>query len=169
MKRVMLIAILAMGLFMGVANAAERNCWFNEDSSFSNMRAGNVLNGTALVGIDIMTPEATGEHFSYGLGVEYTGYILPTEANQIFGSSYNLDTEFKIGANIKAASKILPFPLKIKVGFGYGVTRMGSFNSWDFTNSIEVETNIYKKVGLGVGYKNSSYEKTFSIYLTYKI
>ena len=166
MKKVMLMAIIAMGILVGSANAANNN-WFPKDPKFMNVKLGGVIDGTMMFGTDVMTQEETGKHISIGLGMEYTGYSGPQIANQTFGSAYNLDLELKVGVNLQEAIH-LPFPLKAKLGAGYGVTRAGDQNFWDPVGTVAVETNLYKKIGFGVEYKNAGNISSTSIFMTYR-
>lgn len=137
--------------------------FLNENGSFSNVKLGLVKDGTVSTGIDIMTPEKTGHFLSFGFGIEYTGIQGQTKLNQTYGNMYDLDMEAKIGANVAALINS-PIPLKLKVGFGYGITRYGSTNTGGQTGSIALESNIYKKLGLGIEWKKCAVSNASEIY-----
>lgn len=145
MKKIITSLLVASSLAL-TANAQNV-----DGSKFANIHLG--INGDEwMSGADFMTPEDTGHRPSFGLSIEYIGFQGSTNPTQSYGSLYNLDAELKMGWNIQALTG-LPFPLRIKAGVGYGVTRVNTSNHGGVTYSTAAETTIYKKFGIGVEYK----------------
>ena len=51
-------------------------------------------------------------------------------------------------------------PVRLKAGIGYGVTRLDTVNEWDAIYSASAETQLYKKLGVGIQYKGLNNKHT---------
>ena len=151
MKKILMSLMVIVILGISNANAGE-NIFkqANEHGdSMSSVQMGYVVDGTMQVGIDAMT-NTSDNAFSFGVGGEYVGIDVPRTAVQTYGSVYNLGAELKIGYNL---DNILSIPVRLKAGVGYGVTRLDTINEWNAIYSASAETQLYKKVGVGIRYK----------------
>lgn len=123
-----------------------------EDTQFANIRVGSNLNGTAVIGTDLMTSAKTLKEISIGIGFDFVGYEGAKKATQTYGNSYSLGAEFKVGYNLKS---LIILPIHLKAGIGYGVTRYDASNDWGIVYDAAIEIHIYKRLGIGTSYKVS--------------
>lgn len=151
MKKILMSLMVMVILGISNVNAGE-NIFKQPNTSadtMSSVQMGYVVDGTMQIGIDAMT-NTSYSAFSFGIGGEYVGIDVPRTAVQTYGSVYNLGAELKIGYNL---DNVLSIPVRLKAGVGYGVTRLDTVNEWDAIYSASVETQLYKKVGVGIRYK----------------
>ena len=136
--------------------------------TMSSVQMGYVVDGTMQIGIDAMTNTEESD-FSFGISGEYVGIDVPRTAVQTYGSVYNLGAELKMGYNL---DNKLGIPVRLKVGIGYGVTRLDTINEWDPVYSVSAESQLYKKIGFGIRYKilkNKNTDNQSVIYMLYSL
>ncbi|MDY0117743.1 MAG: hypothetical protein RBR59_09215 [Sulfurimonadaceae bacterium] len=139
-------------------------------SQFANIKIGANLDGTAVIGADLMTPAKTAKQISMGIGFDFIGYEGAKKATQTYGSAYSMGAGVKVGYNLEP---LIVLPLHLKAGVGYGVAHYDTINDWGLQYDASMEMNVYKKLGVGVSYKVvqtdtlNEDKKSTLVYMTY--
>ncbi len=167
MKKILVSFLTIITLGVLSANAGENilkqpNLY---GDTMSSTQIGYVVDGTIQIGIDAMT-NTKESAFSFGIGGEYVGINVPRTAVQTYGSVYNLGAELKVGYNL---DNELGIPVRLKAGIGYGVTRLDTVNEWDPVYSVSADTQLYKRLGVGIQYKGLKNKHTDNQTIVYAL
>ncbi len=101
--------------------------------------------------IDIMKVPKELKGFGYGIGFDANVFGTQSDGIARGDGAYTMGALAKVGYTFEDSFDI---PLKIKAGYGYGVTRTRDENGWGIQYDAAVEYTIYNRYGLGVKYKH---------------
>lgn len=92
--------------------------------------------------------------FGFGVGIDLNGFKTDMVGVTDGSAAYTLGGQVKVGYTFEKRFNI---PLKVKAGYGYGVTRLNSSqNAWGTQYDVSAEYAVYKSIGFGVKYKSAN-------------
>jgi len=161
----LLNVLVVLGLVAGSAQALDNKGMSSMQIGVNNVDITGAHTGVYL-GYDFMTHTSKGYPFSFGLGFDMGSFSF-ADGN----INYNLGAMVKVGFN---AYDYIHYPLKVKVGVGYGDTYLNPLNYGGMQYAASIALPIYKSLELGAQYKRtslnvdnlSSYEQT-SVYIDF--
>ena len=107
--------------------------------------------GGVYVGFDGFTEPAKG--FAIGIGGDVNTFKTQTNGLAKGNSAYTMGAQLKAGYTFKEEFDI---PLRLKAGYGYGVSRIIDENAWGTQYDLAIEYSIYKNYGIGYKYKSTN-------------
>lgn len=120
------------------------------ENSLGNIKIGvtssNEQSTNVYFGADFMAPS---EAFSFGVGFDIVGLDGGGGSTNSYGN-YTLGGQIKVAYSLKS---LINLPLVLKADAGYGVTQFYKKNYWGYQYGANLETKLYKSLGVGVGYK----------------
>ena len=144
------IIMLALTLNIVTSLSADNLSSFSVGSSNTQLNSENKKSGYYNC-LEFYGETSKNSGLGFGFGADLN--IFSTQNDGIASGNKT----YTMGMQLKAAYSFEPkfnIPLRIKTGYGYGVTRMLYKNGWGAQYDVAVEYTIYN--GYGIGYKYKS-------------